>query len=63
MAKASNISDEDLCNIIDSDTEFMYCNYGDCHIRKMTWAELEEARAYIKEYAMDMIKSNLGSVI
>ena len=59
MAKVSNISDEALCNIIDSVTEFMYCNYGDCHIGKMTWAELEEARACIKEYAMDMIKSNL----
>ena len=56
MAKVSNISDEDLCNIIDSVTEFIY---GDCHIGKMTWAELEEARACIKEHAMNMIKSNL----
>lgn len=63
MSKVFNISDEALYNIIDSVTEFMYCNYGDCHIRKMTWAELKEARVCIKENAMDMIKSNLGSVI
>lgn len=56
------ISDEAIYSIIDSVTEFMYCNFGDCHINKMTWEELEDARECIKSYAMNMIKSNLNNV-
>lgn len=53
----SEISDDDIFKIIDKVTEFMYCNYGDCHMEKITWNELEKVRECIKEYAMDMIKS------
>ena len=53
----SEISDDDIFKIIDKVTEFMYCNYGDCHMEKITWNELEKVRECIKENAMDMIKS------
>lgn len=52
----AEISDDDIYNIIDKVTEFMYCNYGDCHMKEMTWDELQEVRDCIKENAMDMIK-------
>lgn len=54
------VSDDDIYSIIDSVTEFMYCNFGDCHMEKITWDELQNVRDCIKENAMDMIKSNLG---
>lgn len=53
-------SDEAIMNIIDTVTEYMYCNYGDCCMKKITWAELQKVRNEIKENAMEMIKANLG---
>ena len=54
------ISDEQIMNIIDTVTEYMFCNYGDCFIKeKITWAELQKVRNEIKENAMEMIKVNL----
>ena len=52
-------SDEAIINIIDTVTEYMYCNYGDCCMKKITWDELQKVRNEIKENAMGMIKANL----
>lgn len=52
-------SDEAIMNIIDTVTEYMYCNYDDCYMKEMTWAELQKVRNEIKENAMGMIKANL----
>lgn len=52
-------SDEAITNIIDTVTEYMYCNYGDCCMEKITWDELQKVRNEIKENAMEMIKANL----
>lgn len=52
-------NDEAIMNIIDTVTEYMYCNYGDCYMKKITWAELQKVRNEIKENAMEMIKANL----
>lgn len=53
-------SDETIMNIIDTVTEYMYCNWGDCCMKeKITWAELQKVRNEIKENAMEMIKANL----
>lgn len=52
-------SDEAIMNIIDTITEYMYCNYGDCCMKKITWAELQKVRNEIKENVMEMIKANL----
>lgn len=52
-------SDEAIMNIIDTVTEYMYCNWGDCYMKKITWDELQKARNEIKDNAMDMIKANL----
>lgn len=52
-------NDEAIMNIIDTVTEYMYCNYGDCCMKKITWAELQKVRNEIKENAMEMIKANL----
>lgn len=53
------ISDDAIKNIIDSVTEFIYCN-GPCHIKEdTTWDDLQAIRGEIKEYAMDMTKNNL----
>lgn len=52
-------SDEAIMNIIDAVTEYMYCNYDDCYMKEMTWAELQKVRNEIKENAMGMIKANL----
>ena len=54
------VSDDVIYEVIDKVTEFMYCNFGDCHMEKITWNELEEVRNCIKEYALDMIKSGLN---
>lgn len=54
------ISDEAIMSIIDTVTEYMYCNYGDCCMKKITWNELQGVRNEIKENAMEMIKVNLG---
>lgn len=57
-------SDNAIESIIDSVTEYMYCNCGDCHMNEgTTWDELQEVRKEIKTYAMGMIKSNLESAI
>lgn len=53
-------SDETIMNIIDTVTEYMYCNGGDCCMKeKMTWDELKKVRDEIKNNAMEMIKGNL----
>lgn len=55
------INDEAIKNIIDTVTEYMYCNYSDCCMKEdMTWAELQKVRHEIKENAMEMIKINLN---
>lgn len=53
-------SDEAIMNIIDTVTEYMYCNCGDCCMKEITWNELQRVRNEIKENAMKMIKANLG---
>ena len=54
------VSDDDIENIINTVTEYMYCNFGDCHMQEgMTWKQLAEVRQTIKDNAMNMIKSNL----
>lgn len=54
------ISDETLMNIIDSVTEYMYCNWKKCHMAEnMTWHDLETVRTDIKNNAMSMIRTNL----
>lgn len=53
-------SDEVIMSIIDTVTEYMYCNYGDCCMNEgMTWDKLQKVRNEIKENAMEMIKINL----
>ena len=53
-------SDEAIMNIIDTVTEYMYCNWGDCGMKEdMTWDKLQKVRNEIKDNAMDMIKANL----
>lgn len=52
-------SDEVIMNIIDTVTEYMYCNWGDCCMKEITWDELQKVRNEIKDNAMDMIKANL----
>lgn len=52
-------SDEVIMSIIDTVTEYMYCNYGDCCMKNITWDELQMVRNEIKENAMEMIKVNL----
>lgn len=57
------ISYTDLSIIIDTITEYMYCNYGDCTIDKnTTWNDLENIREQLKQKAIDMIKSNLHTM-
>lgn len=53
------MSDEAIMSIIDTVTEYMFCNYGDCCMEKITWDELQRIRNEIKENAMEMIKINL----
>ena len=50
------IPDEIFEKIIDNVTEFMWCNFGDCHIEKCSWKELEKIRNYIKTQGLDKIK-------
>ena len=52
-------SDVAIMNIIDTVTEYMYCNYGDCCMKKITWNKLQKVRNEIKENTMEMIKVNL----
>lgn len=52
-------SDEAIMNIIDTVTEYMYCNWGDCCMKEITWDKLQKVRNEIKDNAMDMIKANL----
>lgn len=53
-------SDEVIMSIIDTVTEYMYCNYGDCCMKDdITWDELQKVRNEIKSNAMEMIKVNL----
>ena len=53
------MSDEAIMSIIDTVTEYMFCNYGDCCMEEITWDELQKVRSEIKENAMEMIKENL----
>lgn len=53
------MSDEVIMNVIDTVTEYMFCNYGDCCMEKITWDELQRVRNEIKENAMETIKINL----
>lgn len=53
------MSDEVIINVIDTVTEYMFCNYGDCCMEEITWDELQRVRNEIKENAMEMIKINL----
>ena len=47
-------------SIIDTVTEYMYCNYGDCCMKdNITWGELQKVRNEIKSNAMEMIKSRI----
>lgn len=57
---SSRISDNDINTIIDTVTEYMYCNFGDCKMKEMSWDELQIVRQEIKDNAMNMIKSNLN---
>lgn len=50
------ISDEIFEKIIDNVTEFMWCNFGTCHMEKCSWENLEEIRNYIKTEGMDKVK-------
>lgn len=59
----SKISDEEIMNIIDSVTEYMYCNFGDCQMKEtITWNQLQNVRQEIKKNALEMIKSNLNII-
>ena len=49
------IPDEIFEKIIDNVTEFMYCNFGECHMQ-CSWKELEEIRNYIKTEGLDKVK-------
>lgn len=54
-------NDEAIMNIIDTVTEYMFCNWGDCLMKgKITWDELQKVRNEIKKNAMEMIKINLN---
>ena len=53
------MSDEVIMKVIDTVTEYMFCNYGDCCMEEITWDELQRVRNEIKENAMEMIKINL----
>ena len=60
----SKISDQEIMSIIDSVTEYMYCNFGDCQMKEsITWNQLQNVRQEIKENALEMIKSNLNNII
>ena len=59
----SKISDEEIMSIIDSVTEYMYCNFGDCQMKEtITWNQLQNVRQEIKNNALEMIKSNLNNI-
>lgn len=59
----SKISDEEIMSIIDSVTEYMYCNFGDCQMKEtITWNQLQNVRQEIKKNALEMIKSNLNNM-
>ena len=47
--KPSDNNFGDMDKVIDTITEFMYCNFGDCGMREISWEELKEVRKYIKE--------------
>ena len=50
------IPDEIFEKIIDNVTEFMWCNFGDCHMQKCSWEELKKIRDCIKTYGLNKIK-------
>lgn len=50
------IPDEIFEKIIDNMTEFMYCNFGECHMQQCSGKELEEIREYIKTEGLDKVK-------
>ena len=59
----SKISDEEIMSNVDSVTEYMYCNFGDCQMKEtITWNQLQNVRQEIKKNALEMIKSNLNNM-
>lgn len=56
----AEISDDDINTIIDTITEYMYCNFVDCKMKEISWDELQTVRQEIKDNAINMIKSNLN---
>lgn len=57
-------TNDTIVNIINTVTEYMYCNWKDCHMEEnMTWEDLQKVREEIKENAMDMIKDNLNNFL
>lgn len=50
------IPDEIFEKIIDNVTEFMWCNFGACYMKKCSWKELGEIRNYIKTEGMEKVK-------
>lgn len=48
-SKQLDDTDDDTDKLIDKITEFMYCNFGDCGMREISWEELNNVRKYIKE--------------
>lgn len=50
-------------SIIDSVTEYMYCNFDNCQMKEtITWNQLQNVRQEIKKNALEMIKSNLNNM-
>ena len=42
--------------IIDNVTEFMWCNFKACHMKKCSWENLREIRNYIKTEGINKVK-------
>lgn len=54
--KEIEIPNEIFEKIIDNVTEFMWCNFGACHMKECSWENLREIRNYIKTEGMDKVK-------
>lgn len=50
------ISDEIFEKIIDNVTEFMWCNFEECHMEKCSWENLKKIRDYIKTNGLNKVK-------
>lgn len=61
--KTNDVSEDVLNSIIDTVTEYMYCNFSECKMQDgMKWSDLEKIRQNIKDNATDMIRNNLKSL-